>query len=83
MYRSSHAAVARYSILLGEFSPQGGHKKTKVDSGLSYVDAKNLRDELTTQSGPSRFGGKVYYLQLENSDEARAAVSVASQAFWN
>lgn len=80
MYRSSHAAVARYSVYKSEWYPR--KKKTTIDSGLTWDEASAMRDQLNSENSGQSFGGPVYCIQLENPDEALAATQAASKIYW-
>lgn len=73
LYKQSHEAVARYSLIQ---SPGIRQPDRTVSTGHAWSDGVTLRDAMNAQQG-SRFGRPVFFLQLENDEEARAAVSVA------
>lgn len=83
MYRESHAAVARYTVEKDEITYGGKSVASPVESGLTWDAARTLRDRLNAERPEKRFGSPVYIIQLENSDEARAAMRKASAAYWN
>ncbi len=80
MYRSSHAAVARYSVYKSEWYPR--KKKTTIDSGLTWDEARAASDRLNRENPDHSFTRPVFCVQLENPDEALAAMQAASKTYW-
>lgn len=80
VYCGTHRKVARYSLKLkGCFPPS----EQLIDSGLTWDEATRLRDRLQRARRSPRFGDPVYCIDLENGDEARAAVRAAADKYWS
>lgn len=81
MYRDSHQAVARYSLLFKADISKDTPREV-VATGLSWGDATKERDERTAALPDRRFAGPMYSLELENPEEAREAVRRAAEEYW-
>lgn len=80
MYRQAHERVARYTVIRSEWWPV--KRRTTIKRGLSWADAKAACDQLNSARENPRFGDPAYVMELENQDEALAAVREASGAYW-
>ena len=79
MYRTSHEAVARYSVVLW---PGVSAPTQVIEQGLSYDKAIEISDRLNAGRENKRFSGPLYGIRLENPEEALEAVRKTSRAFW-
>lgn len=81
VYRDSHRAVARYTLILKENFTANAPFKT-IKKGLDYVSADNECESLNAARAETGFGAPVYAIERENSEAARLAVSVAAERYW-
>lgn len=81
VYRDSHRAVARYTlILVDNFTAKAPFKI--IEKSLSYVVADNECNRLNAARIKTGFGSPIYAVQLENPEEACLAVKVAAEKYW-
>lgn len=78
--RARHEAIARYRLILTDWSKPKGSQVAEVERGLTWKEVTSKRDQANAQlkaQGRSRFGDPMYGVQLTNawecmSDAARA-----------
>lgn len=75
----AHESVARYTVYRSDSRPVC--KRVPLQSGLKWADARAMCDRLNEEREDKRFTAPVFVVQLENPDEALAAMrATASKA---
>jgi len=77
VYRDSHRAVARYSVILKETVFEKAPFKV-IQTDLDYETAIAEEDRLNKTLAFRGFTSPVYSVKLQNPEEAKAAVAVAA-----
>lgn len=81
VYRDSHRAVARYTLVLCENFRQKANYMV-VDQNMDYVSVDEKCRRLNAARPETGFHVPVFAILLENPAEAHHAVSVAAEAYW-
>ena len=81
VYRDSHRAVARYTLILKENFREKSPFQVIKDS-MDYLSANSECERLNAARNETGFGSPVYAIKIENSEEARNAVRIAANNYW-
>lgn len=82
VYRDSHRAVARYTLVLKENFREKA-KFEVIEQGLDYLSADRECKSRNAARLETGFHVPVYAILLENQEEAQQAVRVAAEKYWS
>lgn len=81
--RARHEAIARYRLILTDWSKPKGSQVAEVERGLTWKEVTSKRDQANAQLkalGRSRFGDPMYGVQLTNAWECMSEAARARHA---